>query len=97
MKQQEANEPVVIKEAEDKANQEHQKYLEENKHKIEQMYERLRKAELKSNQDVFDKYVTGNYRVTVMQIIKICKLKTLKKFMEEMFFTEKIHKQLFNA
>ena len=83
MKEQEANEPTC-KEVEDKANQEHQKYLKENKLKIEQMYERLRKAELKSNQDVFDKYVTGNYRVTVKQIIKICKLKTLKKFMEEM-------------
>ena len=92
MKEQEANDQVVFKQAEDKANQEHQKYLQDNKHKIEQMYERLRKAELKSNQDVFDKYVTGKYRVTVKQIIKICKLKTLKKFMEEMFFTEAKYK-----
>ena len=81
MKEQKANDLVVVKQLEDNAKQEHQKYLEENKDKIEQMYERLRKAELKSNQDVFDKYVTGNYRVTVKQIIKICKLKTLKKFM----------------
>ena len=61
------------------------------------MFDRLRKAELKSNQDVFDKYVVNEYRQTVRQIIKVCKLKTLKKFMEEMFFTETKHKQLFNA
>ena len=92
MKEQEANDLVAFKQVEDKAKQEHQKYLKENRLKIEQMYERLRKAELKSNQDIFDKYVTGNYGETVKQTIKICKLKTLKKFMQEIFFTEKIHK-----
>ena len=81
MKEQEVKDPAIIKEVEDKANKNHQKYLEDNKEKIDQMFERLKKAELKSNQDVFDKYVTGNYRVTVKQIIKICKLKTLTKFM----------------
>ena len=49
MKEQEANDLVVVKQLEDMANQEHQKYLKENRLKIEQMYERLRKAELKSN------------------------------------------------
>ena len=49
MKEQEVKEQAAFKEAEDKANKEHQKYLEENKDKIDQMFERLRKAELKSN------------------------------------------------
>ena len=49
MKEQEANDLVAFKQVEDKAKQEHQKYLKENRLKIEQMYERLRKAELKSN------------------------------------------------
>ena len=81
MKEQEVKDPAVIKEAEDKANRDHQKYLEDNKEKIEQMFERLRKAELKSDQDVFDKYVTGEYRETVLQIIKILKFKTIERFM----------------
>ena len=60
------------------------------------MFDKLKKAELKSDQDVFNKYVTGKYRETVKQIIKNLKLKTLKRFLEEMSFTEKHRKELFN-
>ena len=81
MKEQEVKDLADFKVAEDKANKDHQKNLKDNKEKIDQMFERLKKAELKSNQDVFDKYVVGEYRETVLQIIKILKFKTIERFM----------------
>ena len=66
--------PKVVKELTSKLNKEHEKYLEENKDAIQEMQQKIKEQEISSQQMIKQKFITGEYKKTVKQVTKNCKL-----------------------
>ena len=84
------NIPEGLKEFYYKCNNDHPKYLADNKDQIQEMQKELENSEINTQERIEKKYITGPYKKTVQQAIKNSKLKQKNlKFEDEINFTTK--------
>lgn len=74
-----------------KANVDHQKYLVDNKVEINKKLNQFENAKKESHDRILEEHLPLEYRTTIDQVIKNCRLRTYSKFLKEINFTEDQH------